>query len=104
MKKILRICCVATAGMLLAACAAHRDPVEAKIDDLLGRMTLREKIGQMHQISTDADVSRAAAEGLVGSVLNCVDPVLINELQRIAVEETRLGIPLLIGRDVILGF
>jgi beta-glucosidase len=72
-------------------------------------MTLSEKIGQMSQI----DASHGYApdhlggqlrEGLIGSVLNAVDVDVVNELQRIAVEESRLGIPLLIGRDVIHGF
>src|SRR6185295_5490687 len=42
--------------------------------------------------------------GEVGSVLNEVDPTSINRLQKIAVEESRLGVPLIFGRDVIHGF
>ncbi len=44
------------------------------------------------------------AKGNVGSILNIVDPVEINAVQRVAVEESRLGIPLLVSRDVIHGF
>ena len=81
--------------------------VERRVDQLLGRMTLAEKIGQMNQVSAGGDVSRYAEslqKGQVGSILNEVDPARINEFQRIAVEESRLGIPLLVGRDVIHGF
>jgi beta-glucosidase len=72
-------------------------------------MTLAEKVGQMCQLDASegyapdylADGLRA---GRIGSVLNVVDVDVVNELQRIAIEESRLGIPLLVGRDVIHGF
>jgi len=81
--------------------------VEARVERLLSKMTLAEKIGQMNQVSAGGDVSNyadAIRKGQVGSILNEVDPVKLNEFQRLSVEETRLGIPLLIGRDVIHGF
>ena len=81
--------------------------VEARVDKLLGRMTLQEKIGQMNQISAGGDVAQyaeALCAGQIGSILNEVDPEKINEYQRLAVEESRLGIPLLVSRDVIHGF
>ena len=76
---------------------------------LLGQMTLAEKIGQMSQVhaeGVDAPVQlgERLRAGQVGSVINIVDVDIVNELQRIAVEESRLGIPLLVGRDVIHGF
>ena len=77
------------------------------MEALLAQMTLAEKIGQMNQVSAGGDVSNYAEslrKGQVGSILNEVDPVKINAFQRIAVEESRLGIPLLVGRDVIHGF
>lgn len=72
-------------------------------------MTLAEKVGQMCQVNADGDdaprrLATALREGRIGSVLNQVDPRAVDELQRIAVEESRLRIPLLIGRDVIHGF
>jgi beta-glucosidase len=76
---------------------------------LLSQMTLVEKIGQMSQVEAthgyapDYLAERLRAGG-IGSVINNVDVNIINELQRISVEESRLGIPLLIGRDVIHGF
>ncbi|MEX2124103.1 MAG: beta-glucosidase BglX [Woeseia sp.] len=82
---------------------------EQRISELLGEMTLTEKIGQMTQVDaadiTDpGDLHEAIRAGRVGSVLNEVDVEAVNGLQRIAVTESRLGIPLLIGRDVIHGF
>jgi beta-glucosidase len=71
-------------------------------------MTVSEKVGQLHQISSPGGVTPElrdlVAAGRVGSVINEVDVDAVNELQRVAVEESRLGIPLLIGRDVIHGF
>ncbi|MDH3510529.1 MAG: glycoside hydrolase family 3 C-terminal domain-containing protein [Gammaproteobacteria bacterium] len=85
------------------------ETIEQRMTALLAQMTLAEKIGQMCQLNASegyapdylADDLRA---GRVGSVLNVVDVDVVNELQRIAVEESRLGIPLLVGRDVIHGF
>lgn len=83
------------------------DEIEQKIVDLIGRMTLDEKIGQLHQLDgtvVDHDLFGAVRAGVVGSLLNQVDPDANRELQRVAVEESRLGIPLIIARDVIHGF
>ena len=49
-------------------------------------------------------MKRWAAKGEVGSILNCVDPAEINAVQKAAVEQSRLGIPILVSRDVIHGF
>ena len=81
--------------------------IEQRVERLLSRMTLSEKIGQMNQLSGGGDVANyaeAIRKGQVGSILNEVDPQKVNEFQRISVEESRLGIPLLIARDVIHGF
>lgn len=82
---------------------------EHRVQALLDRMSLQEKIGQMVQLNaSEGDPITYLAEDLraggVGSILNQVDVDVVNELQRIAVEESRLGIPLLVGRDVIHGF
>ncbi len=72
---------------------------------LLQQMALEEKIGQLCQVNGGQhDLHDAVRAGRIGSVLNEVNVDEVNELQRIAVEESRLGIPLLIGRDVIHGF
>jgi beta-glucosidase len=80
---------------------------ERKIDSLLKEMTLEEKIGQMNQISFSGEngkVRELVYKGKVGSILNITDPNVINSLQQVAMEESRLKIPLIIGRDVIHGF
>lgn len=81
--------------------------IEQKVETLLSKMTLEEKLGQMNQISSYGnieDMSGLIKKGEIGSILNEVDPVRVNALQRVAVEESRLGIPLLMARDVIHGF
>ena len=82
---------------------------EQRVAELLSKMTLHEKIGQMSQVNaSDGNVAHDLGDSLragrIGSVLNQVDVEIVNELQRIAVEESRLGIPLIVGRDVIHGF
>lgn len=86
----------------------------SRIEELLGRMTVEEKLGQLQQLAWAWDTGpgggdtvaaeTAARKGLLGSVLNVVGARASNALQRIAVEESRLGIPLVFGLDVIHGF
>lgn len=102
MKKIIKA--FALAAVMLAASCAPKSETDKKVDDLLKQMTLREKIGQMNQLSGGAWVADQAAKGEVGSILNCVDPAEINLVQKAAVEQSRLGIPVLVARDVIHGF
>ena len=80
----------------------------------MGRMTLAEKIGQMNQVSGKSNptgvlkqyssLEGRVREGKIGTVLNVTGAVTTRELQRIAVEETRLGIPLIFALDVIHGY
>lgn len=71
-------------------------------------MTLLEKAGQTHQLAlfgpADAETTAGVRDGRIGSFLNAADLAQRNELQRIAVEQSRLGIPLMFGRDVIHGY
>ena len=83
--------------------------VEETIRELIQEMSLAEKIGQMTQLhaggdSAPTDLGRRLRAGRLGAILNAADVDVVNELQRIAVEDSRLGIPLLVGRDVIHGF
>ncbi len=93
------------------------DPIEAKVDSLLSIMTLEEKIGQMNQYNgfwdlTGPEPEEGAAakkyehlrKGWVGSMLNVRGVNNVKAVQKIAVEESRLGIPLIIGFDVIHGY
>jgi beta-glucosidase len=95
-------------GIAISATAGERD-VERRVEELLARMTLAEKVGQMVQINAyRGEVPEALKlrlrQGRVGSMLNEIAPAASTEIQRIAVEESRLGIPLLMGRDVIHGY
>ncbi|MFH0990603.1 MAG: beta-glucosidase BglX [bacterium] len=85
-----------------------QDAVEQKIEKLLKQMTLTEKLGQMAQYSFNAreagDLKKLLAAGKVGSFLNVRNVAVVNELQKIAVEKTRLGIPIVFGNDVIHGY
>ena len=75
-----------------------------RIDDLLAQMSLAEKVGQMRQISGVSEgQEELIRQGAVGSFLNVLGEQA-REYQRLAVEESRLGIPLIFGRDVIHGF
>ncbi len=83
--------------------------VEQRVEALLEQMTLEEKVGQMTQANSPGghlpdDFRDAIKAGRIGSTLNEVDVNVVNEMQRVAVEESRLGIPLIVGRDVIHGF
>lgn len=88
----------------MVSCSSPKSETDKKVDALLSQMTLREKIGQMNQLSGGAWVADIAAKGEVGSILNCVDAKEINQVQRAAVEQSRLGIPVIVSRDVIHGF
>src|SRR5690554_2609790 len=91
-----------------AACSdSHVDETERRVEELLQQMTLAEKIGQMNQVNgrqLDEQMLAELRSGSIGSILNIEEPSLVNEIQRIAVEESRLGIPILVARDVIHGY
>ncbi len=94
-------------GSFTASAAAGNAATEARISDLISKMTLEEKIGQLNQLSGvgySPDMVAQVREGSVGSILNEVDAATVNRLQREAVENSRLGIPLVFARDVIHGF
>jgi len=91
--------------------------IELKVEALLKQMTLQEKIGQMNQYNGFWDLTGPAPstgdaakkyehlrKGYVGSMLNLRGVENVRKIQKIAVEETRLGIPLIIGFDVIHGY
>ena len=83
--------------------------IEGRITGLIARMTLEEKLGQMSQstamqIPISASIKEEIRRGRWGSFLNAGGPADRAEAQRIAMEESRLQIPLVFGRDVIHGF
>ena len=87
-------------------------PLEKRVADLLGQLTLEEKIGQMHQTTYDTGAEKLYKDeierGDMGSFLGgspiIETPLHRNALQKMAVENTRLGIPLIFGHDSIHGF
>ncbi len=133
MKKTIKISAVIVFSLFLVNCntssetskeqmtgtisASINTKIESKVDSLLSLMTLEEKIGQMNQYNGFWDVTGpepeegAAAKkhehlskGWVGSMLNVRGVKNVRTVQKIAVEESRLGIPLIIGFDVIHGY
>lgn len=104
------------AGAAARPAAADGDPAaerERLVSDLMARMTLREKIGQLNLLTSSLDVTgptlregyrEAIAGGDVGAIFNAYGAEYTRSLQELAVEETRLGIPLLFGYDVVHGF
>lgn len=107
MKKNLLYAVVLAASLM--GCSQPQDKnteIENKVETLLHKMTLEEKLGQMNQLSPwdFEDLAKRVRKGEVGSILNVVNPEEVNKIQKIAVEESRLGIPLIISRDVIHGY
>ncbi|WP_246849978.1 beta-glucosidase BglX [Rufibacter roseolus] len=90
-----------------------QDPkMKAFIDDLMGKMTLEEKIGQLNLVSVgftvtgpvvSENVDENITKGLVGGVFNTFTPIAVRKLQEKAITQSRLKIPLLFGYDVIHG-
>jgi len=84
----------------------------SRVETLIGKMTLAEKLGQMTMTASSyavtgpiiaGDSTDAIKAGTIGNLLNMVGAAHVREMQRLAVEESRLGIPLLIGFDVVHG-
>ena len=99
-----------TALMMPAFASPPQSDVEKKINALIRQMTLEEKLGQLQQLDGHADGNyrpehvELVRKGLLGSTLNVRGTRNVNELQRAAVEQSRLKIPLLFGFDVIHGY
>lgn len=110
----LLLALLACAPPALAQGTWQNDPaIERRIEDILGRMTLEEKIGQLNQYSAGyatgpgtnrSNMDDAVRRGEIGSFFNVVDPAVSNRLQKIAMEESRLKIPIIFGLDVIHGY
>jgi beta-glucosidase len=83
--------------------SAPSSGIERKVDNLLRRMTTKEKLQQV-QLLSDGQVTDADAKAGVGGVFSLTDPARIDELQHIAVEQSRLGIPILFAYDTIHGY
>ncbi len=111
MRPLSRCLTVLPAALVLCVVwplSAQRPAAEPKIDSLLARMTLEEKLGQLNQLSVDNQPTPEQLElvrkGLVGSFLNLTGAAATRDAQHIAVTESRLRIPLIFGHDVIHGY
>ena len=112
------ICLVASIAVLAQTPAGPSRGIadaslDARVESILQRMTLEEKVGQLVQYSAGqptgpgtgrTDYDDMIARGQIGSLFNVVDPREINKYQKIAMEKARLHIPILFGFDVIHGF
>ena len=116
MKKFFTLCilgCLFAGAILANNISENDDEMNSFITDLMSRMTLEEKLGQLNQQPSDeistgpvvgSNASKLAAKGKLSSIFNIMDVEKIQGLQKIAVEKSRLGIPILFGMDVIHGY
>jgi beta-glucosidase len=110
---LLRFLLAAVLGLTTLAPASAQTP-SPTVERLLSQMTLDEKIGQLNQVPggrqralnsrLDAAALERVRRGEIGSFLHVAGAAQIRELQRVAVEESRLGVPLLFGMDVVHGY
>ncbi|MDB4266579.1 glycosyl hydrolase, partial [Flavobacteriaceae bacterium] len=104
-------------ALLISTVSIAQKSIDEKVSDLLSKMTLKEKIGQMNQYNGFWNVTGPVPEGgdskvkydhlangWVGSMLNVRGVKEVKAVQKIAVENSRLGIPLIIGFDLIHGY
>ena len=108
-KSILTI----STAILLASCADNSQPSKQGdgaeqrfVDSVVARMDLKQQIGQLVQFTSSGNIEEMeniARSGMMGSILNDVDPEHVNRLQKAALESPS-GIPILISRDVIHGY
>jgi len=93
--------------------ASAQDNMKTFVDNLMAKMTLKEKIGQLNLLpggdittgqAMNSPLGALAAKGELGAILNVKGQDKIRELQEIAVKKSRLGIPMIFGQDVIHGY
>lgn len=108
MKRILLLLSVVLPTLVQA-----QDKMKGFIDELMAKMTVEEKIGQLNLLpagdietggALDSPIGSLAAQGNLGGIFNIKGEEKIEALQKIAVEKSRLGIPLIVGMDVIHGY
>ncbi|MDQ3864819.1 MAG: glycosyl hydrolase, partial [Actinomycetota bacterium] len=114
MRRIVLMLGVIVVGFAVSAAALHKlategpapsadKTIETKVNDLLSKMTVEEKLQQV-QLLADWQATDAEARAGVGGVFSLTDPAKINHLQHVAVEESRLHIPILFAFDTIHGY
>ncbi|MBQ8271595.1 MAG: glycoside hydrolase family 3 C-terminal domain-containing protein [Tidjanibacter sp.] len=98
---------IAFVVMALPLFAFAQKDIDQRVEEIMAKMTIEDKIGQLNQMDGRRDleqIKKEVREGTLSSIMNIVDPAVTNELQRIAIEESPAGIPLLFARDVVHGF
>jgi beta-glucosidase len=114
LRRIALMLGVMVVGFVVSAASLHelatRGPepsadksIETKVNNLLSRMTLQEKLQQV-QLLSDGQITDADARAGVGGVFSLTDPAKIDHYQHVAVEESRLHIPILFAYDTIHGY
>src|SRR6202030_1206788 len=112
------LCLLTSVAPLAQVSSSHAGGIadkglDTRVESILHRMTLEEKVGQLVQYSAGqptgpgtgrTDYDDMIARGEIGSLFNVIDPKEINKYQKIAMEKSRLHIPILFGLDVIHGF
>jgi beta-glucosidase len=107
---LLVILAVLSSVLFSPAASSSQQTTEQRISALLARMTLAEKLGQLQQLDGEANGNfrpehvEMVRKGLLGSTLNVRGAARTNQLQRVAMNESRLKIPMLFGFDVIHGY
>lgn len=112
--KLKALCILPFLALLLVSCSGGKTEDERKIDELMSRMTLEEKLGQLNVLvapkgavtgeQQSVGVIEKVKAGAVGSLFGRHDKEELMAWQKMAVEESRLGIPLLFGADIIHGY
>ena len=102
--------------IFLISCTDNKknySPIDKRVDSVMSLMTIEEKIGQLNLPSSgdfvtgqaeNSDIGKKIENGFVGGLLNIKSVKKIKEMQKLAIEKTRLKIPLLFGMDVIHGY
>src|SRR5262245_46454259 len=101
---ITSACALAVAALLPgsggAIASSKAADIESKVNALLAKMTVDEKLAQLQQmVGNGTDVQDAAKAGKVGAVFGVTDATQVNQIQRLAIEGSRLHIPILFGYD-----
>src|SRR5215510_2605827 len=109
-KSLLLFLCLGFLSLPSIALPPKEDDIESRINALLRQMTVAEKLGQLQQLDGEANGNYRPEhldmirKGSLGSTLNVRGARRVNELQRIAMNESRLKIPMLFAFDVIHGY
>jgi len=115
MKRILALLALSFLVQITVSAQVYKDknaPIESRIKDLVSKMTFEEKVLQLNQylsgnntnVNNIGEAIKLIPSGIGSLIYFSTDPVLRNQIQKKAMEESRLGIPILFGFDVIHGF